>query len=75
MRTRLPGTAAALIAAVLAFSAPAAQAAQSAKPPPSPSATTTTAKDCVSKGGTVEYDSDKGQWTCFGGDLDELPIK
>ncbi|MGG8409851.1 hypothetical protein ACM614_26365 [Streptomyces sp. 12297] len=70
MRTRLPGLAAALLAASLAFTAPAAQAAPSPKP-----SSTTDAQQCVTGGGTVEYDSDTGQWTCKGGKYNKQPIR
>lgn len=67
MRTRLLGFSAAVVVAVLALLGPAAQA---ATPGPGVDAQT-----CVSGGGSVEYDSATGQWTCVGGTYNTTPIK
>ncbi|MCB5183293.1 hypothetical protein [Streptomyces antimicrobicus] len=64
MRTRLLGF---LVAALLAVLAAAAPTVQAADPSPTP---TVTSQECTAGGGSVEYDSDKGQWSCIGGEHD-----
>ncbi|RSS73991.1 hypothetical protein [Streptomyces sp. WAC06614] len=63
MRTRLLGSTVAACLAALCLAVPVVQADAS----PSP---TVSSQDCTAKGGSVEYDSDKGQWTCIGGEHD-----
>ncbi|MFJ4776939.1 hypothetical protein [Streptomyces sp. NPDC088762] len=63
MRTRLLGFTAALILAALGAMGPVAQASVPAGPAiPGPK--------CVQGGGTVEYDSGAGIWTCVDGSYD-----
>ncbi|MFG2119922.1 hypothetical protein [Streptomyces sp. NPDC048710] len=64
MRTRLLGFTAALVLAALGAMSPVAQAAVPA----------VDAQKCVTGGGSVEYDSDAGLWTCIGGKYDRDPI-
>ncbi|WP_329573885.1 MULTISPECIES: hypothetical protein [unclassified Streptomyces] len=63
MRTRLLGFTAALILAALGAMGPVAQAAVLAVP-------ATDGPACVRGGGTVQYDSGAGIWTCVGGSHD-----
>lgn len=65
MRTRLLGFTAAVILAALGAMGPVAQAAV-----PSVDGQT-----CMAGGGSVEYDSGAGLWSCIGGDHDGEPIQ
>ncbi|MEU9374775.1 hypothetical protein AB0D94_13520 [Streptomyces sp. NPDC048255] len=60
MRTRILGFVAALTLAALGAAVPVAQAAVPA----------ITGPVCVEKGGSVEYDSTTGLWTCVDGEYD-----
>ncbi|MFD6973249.1 hypothetical protein [Streptomyces sp. NPDC059949] len=63
MRTRLLGFTAALLLAALGAMGPTAQAAVPAVP-------AIDGPSCVQGGGTVEYDSGAGIWTCVSGSHD-----
>lgn len=65
MRTRLLGFIAAVTVAALGAMAPVAQAAVPG----------VDAQKCVSAGGSVEYDSGTGLWTCIGGDYNGEAIE
>ncbi|KIF06444.1 hypothetical protein PL81_07475 [Streptomyces sp. RSD-27] len=64
MRTRLLGFIVTGMLAILGFATPAAPAT-----PPSVDSQT-----CMAGGGTVDYDSGTGLWTCVGGTHDREPI-
>ncbi|GAA0280915.1 hypothetical protein GCM10010302_18350 [Streptomyces polychromogenes] len=65
MRTRLLGLATAAMVVVLGLMGPAAQAAAAPR---------VSGDDCVTGGGSVQYDSIVGQWTCIGGTHADEPI-
>ncbi|MFD9516235.1 hypothetical protein [Streptomyces sp. NPDC059979] len=66
MRTRLLGFTAALLLAALGAMGPTAQAAV----PAVPAVPAIGGPSCVQGGGTVEYDSGAGIWTCVSGSHD-----
>ncbi|MFD9305449.1 hypothetical protein ACFWCB_22820 [Streptomyces sp. NPDC060048] len=65
MRTRLLGFITAVVLAVLGAMSPAAQAAVS----------DVDVNTCTKGGGSSEYESATGLWTCIGGAHDSEPIK
>ncbi|MEW1637947.1 hypothetical protein AB0469_28255 [Streptomyces sp. NPDC093801] len=65
MRTRLFGLATAALVAALGIMGPVAQAATVPR---------VSGDQCTAGGGTVEYDSVVGQWTCVGGKYADEPI-